>query len=329
MKLPQALLAVLTALVGVVASCNAVAQPADDDEEFPASELVSGKHTSREQCEATRDAVWVEHSEGTECIRYFPSSNVKGAKVAALFFHGDRLDGHKVLDYKDNHAQALRHLADGLAKVNRVPYIFVGRPGAYGSSGRHDERRRPKEYLSLNAAVDAIKARYGLERVHLGGQSGGATAVGALLTLGRDDVVCAAASSGGYDALGRARDMADRTGKPWNGCDVTNHCDVYNVIDHVATVKKSEFRRIFIIGDPGDDNTSFKYQKAFADKLKAAGHDVTVAEAQGRGPVRHGLQHMTNRTLGWCNVGYDSERIAELVRSNTPALMNDKSHVEQ
>lgn len=297
------------------------AQPAED-EEFPVSELVGGKRTTREQCEATRDAVWVAHQEGTECIRYFPSSNVVGARQAALFFHGDQLEGRFVIPgaYRNNRASALRREAEGLAKVNGVPYILVGRPGAYGSSGRHTERRLLKEYLSLNAAVDAIKARYGLVSVHLAGQSGGAASVGALLTLGRTDVICAAASSGVYDALARARDMAGQAGRPWNGCDVHGMCGSYNVTDHVDGVRKSEPRRIFIIGDPNDSNTLFKYQQAFADKLRAAGHDVTLVEGQARGPKHHGLAHMANRTLGWCNAGYDSQRIASLVRGDAPAL---------
>jgi pimeloyl-ACP methyl ester carboxylesterase len=298
------------------------------DEEFPSGDLVTGKRISREQCEALRDAVWVEHREGTECIRYFPSSDVSGSKVAALFFHGDRLEGRTVISYKDNHAQMLRATAEGLAKVNRVPYIFVARPGAYGSSGRHMERRRLKEYLSLNAAVDAIKARYGLTQVHLGGQSGGATSVGALLTLGRTDVVCVAAASGGYDTLARAMDIAGQSGQSWRGCDTTGFCDAYNVTDHVSSVQKSDHRRLFIIGDPSDSNTLFKYQQAFAEKLKAGGHDVTLVEAQANGPQRHSLVHMANRTLGWCNAGFDAERIKELARTGAPAIGNAKGQTE-
>jgi pimeloyl-ACP methyl ester carboxylesterase len=271
--------------------------------------------------------VWVQHRAGSECIRYFPSSNVAGASEAALFFHGDLLEGRLVLSgaYRDNRASVLRAQADTLARLNGVPYIFVGRPGAYGSSGRHTERRRLKEYLSLNAAADAIRARYGLERIHLGGQSGGAASVGALLTLGRTDVGCAVASSGVFDALARARETAQEAGRAWGGCDVHGVCDPYNVTDHVDGVAKSAQRRIFIIGDPTDSNTRFKFQRAFADKLKAAGHEVTLIEAQGRGPKHHGLAHMANRALGWCHAGYDSARIAELVGRNAAALHAGKA----
>jgi hypothetical protein len=302
------------------------AAQAPDDEEFPVSDLLGGKRTSREECNATRDAVWVEHREGTECIRYFPSSNVVGAKQAVLFFPGDQLDGRFVIAgaYKDNRASVQRANAETLAKVNDVPYILVARPGTYGSSGRHAERRLPKEYLSLNAAVDVIKARYGFEQVLLGGQSGGAAAVGALLTLGRTDVACAVASSGVYDAVARAADLALRSGRQPNGCDVTGYCGSYNVTDHVDGVAKSEGRRIFIIGDPEDTNTAFKYQRAFAEKLMAAGHAVVLAEGEATGPQRHSLSHMANRTLGWCHAGYDDARIVALIRSNALALRTPK-----
>jgi len=192
------------------------------------------------------------------------------------------------------------------------------------SSGRHSERRKLREYLSVNAAVDAIKARLGLERVHLGGQSGGAATVGALLTLGRDDVVCAVASSGPFDALARARDQLSQSRQGWNGCDTTGVCGIYNVTDHVDGVKRSESRRIFIIGDPQDSNTAFKYQAAFAEKLKTAGHDVTLSEGNALGAAHHSLTHMSNRTLGWCNAGIDSARIVELIRTDAPTLGNEK-----
>jgi hypothetical protein len=295
---------------------------AADDEEFSAYDLITGKRTSKAECEATTDAVWVSHAKGTDCIRYFASSSVKGAKVAALFFHGDRLDGRSVIPGAqwERRPSTVQAEVEGLSKVNQVPYIFVARPGVFCSSGWHVQRRTPKEYLSLNAAVDAIKAKYGLERVYLGGQSGGAAAVGALLTLGRTDVVCAIASSGPYDALARARDINAAKGLGPTGCDVTGYCDPYNVTDHVETVAASDLRRIFIVGDPNDTNTLFKYQKAFAEKLKSAGHDVTLVEATGRGAMHHGLAHLVNRALGWCHAGFETSRIAELIHTDAYGL---------
>lgn len=312
---------------GLMTAALAPAAALDDDEEFSLSELRGGRTTTREACEATRDAVWVSHALGTECIRYFPSANVVGAKVAAFYFHGDKLDGVKVVSYDNNHAAVLRRESEVAARANQVPYILVARPGVYGSSGRHNDRRGRKEYLSMNAAVDAIKQRYGLEQVHLGGQSGGAATVGALLTLGRTDVACAVASSGPFDALARARDAAERSGRTWDGCDVTHQCGIYNVTDHADTVAASPTRRIMLIGDPQDGNTPFVYQQAFADKLKALGHDVTLAQGRGDGPLHHGLVRMSHRALGWCHAGLPSARIVELVADDAPALGNDRDGV--
>jgi hypothetical protein len=107
-------------LGALLAGGGALAQPADDDEKFPAADLPGGKRTTREQCEATRDAVWVTHQEGTECIRYFPSSNVTSARQAALYFHGDVLEGRFVIAgaYRNNRASVLRREAEGPARCN-------------------------------------------------------------------------------------------------------------------------------------------------------------------------------------------------------------------
>jgi pimeloyl-ACP methyl ester carboxylesterase len=296
------------------------AQPTD--EEFPESELVSGKRTSREQCEATRFAVWVVHAKGTECIRYFPSGDIDGAKAAVFFFHGDRLSSRFVEPgvYRDNKASIQLQSAENLSKVNRVPYIAVARPGAYGSSGWQLDARRLKEYLTLNAAVSAIKARHHIGSVHLGGQSGGATAVGALLTLGRDDVVCAVATSGGFNPLARAEDYALRRGRNWGGCDTNGVCDPYAVVEHVGSVVPSPQRRIFVIGDPEDANTAYRFQQEFAERLRSKGHTVELVAAQASDAEHHSLAHIANRTLGWCNAGLPTEEIVGLIRSGAYGL---------
>lgn len=305
----------------ISAVCAVAAQNATDDE-FPESELMAGKRTSRPECEATTRAVWVEHRESSECIRYFPSSGIDGAKAVVFFFHGDRLSGRFVERgaYRDNKASILLKASENLAKVNRVPYILVGRPGTYGSSGRHTESRALKEYLTLNAAVTAIKAKHGIEKVHLGGQSGGATAVGALLTLGRDDVVCAVAASGGYNALARAQDSALQKGLTWRGCDTNGVCDPYNVVDHVADVRESAERRVFLIGDPQDGNTAYRYQQEFADRLHARGHVAELVPATANDAQHHGLAHMANRALGWCNAALPTSEVVELIRTGAYGL---------
>ena len=291
-------------------------------EAFPPEKIYDGIRIDRDQCQVRKLAVWVEHRHGSECIRYYPSSKIERAPRAVFFFHGDLLDGRTPLagaSVNNSVAGKLKE-AHGYAGANAVPFVVVGRPGAFGSSGAHTERRRPKEYFSLNAAVDAIKARHDIGEIILSGQSGGANVVAALLTFGRNDVACAIATSGLYDVLGRANRIHEANRSARRNCDVTGYCDPYNVTNFVAGVAQAPGRRIFIIGDPADSNTPFEFQQAFAEKLRKAGHEAIVVEAQGEGPDRHRLAHMATRTAGWCNAGLSSEEIAGKIRAGEYGL---------
>lgn len=72
-------------LCGALGAATAADAPAD--EEFAPSDVIRGKRSSKEECAATVDAVWVEHRMGSECIRYFPSDDAAGAKRAAAGHH--------------------------------------------------------------------------------------------------------------------------------------------------------------------------------------------------------------------------------------------------
>jgi hypothetical protein len=297
---------------------------------FPPERIYNGISISREECARLKLAVWVEHRFGSECIRYYPPSKIDAAPRAVFYFHGDLLDGKVPLPTAsvNNSVAGKLKEAQNLSGANGIPFILVARPGAFGSSGAHTERRRPKEFHSLNAAVDAIKAKHSITEVILSGQSGGATAVGALLTLGRTDVSCAVATSGGYDVLGRAKHIFHTRGRGRPGCDTTLHCDPYNVIDFTSQVAANPTRRIFIIGDPQDSNTPFEFQRKFADKLRQGGHNVVLLEAKGEGSEHHRLSHMATRTAGWCNAGLPSEAIAEKVRAGEYALYDSRRRKE-
>jgi len=316
-------------LASIVASDTWAQEPlAGNSILFSESDLISGTSTTKEACERQSHAVWVEHQLGTECIRYYPSGGLEQngaangkAKVAVFYFHGDHLAGHTPLgNYGKITSQKLIDNMDGYYRKFKIPYILIGRPGVYGSSGQHTQRRRLKESYTLNAAVDAIKARYGLQQVVLAGQSGGAYTTAALLTLGRNDVMCAAASSGVYAVSELAeikRAKSNLRSKP--GCDVTNYCDAYEVIDHVDGVAMDPQRVFYLIGNPRDRNTVFYLQKRFADKLAAAGHRVEIIEAEGRGPDGHSLSHVSYPVAGACATGRDPREMLAETAANEAA----------
>ncbi|MBO9537760.1 hypothetical protein [Herbaspirillum sp.] len=282
-------------------------------ETFSEHELSYGKEIAQAECARLPNAVWVSHRLGTECIRFYVSAGLPetGAAdapgIAVIYFHGDRLAGSQPLgNYgKVSPATLVKELEFYHRRFN-VPFIMVARPGVFGSSGNHSERRRLKESYSLNAAVDAIKARYGLRQLVLAGQSGGAYTTAALLTLGRTDIKCAVASSGVY-AVAELAEIKRAMGnlRPRPGCDVTNYCDQYEVIDHVDGIAADPQRRIYLVANPYDTNTRFFLQKRFADKVGAAGHRVEMILAKGKGSDGHSLSHVAYRVAGACAADMD------------------------
>jgi poly(3-hydroxybutyrate) depolymerase len=131
----------------------------------------------------------------------------------------------------------------------------------YGSSGDHNQRRRLRELLVINTAVDAIKSKHGVKAFVLSGQSGGGHIVGSLLSL-RQDIICAVITSGAVAVQQRSLIRG------WAGVDATGYSDYFDPIDHVAKISRDPGRRIFIIGDPRDTNVPFETQVAFFNKQK-------------------------------------------------------------
>lgn len=274
----------------------------------------------REACEHGSGQIWVSVEGRGDCVAYYPTSSLSrtGAKAshAVVFFEGDvpssyRRDPAKLA----NHLASMRRALDLLAQTYKLPYIMVARPGTFGSTGNHADRRKVREYLVMNAAIDRLRMKYGLTQISLAGQSGGATIVAALLTLGRTDVRCAAPASGAYD-LGAMLDWhAERLGL---GSGHREHparlADDFNVMDRVAGIKPDPLRRVFVIGDTGDKVTPFSQQRAFAEQARAAGHKAETLEAQGAGPDRHGLTPISLRVAGLCASGGSDADIRRLAQ---------------
>ncbi len=244
----------------------------------------------RENCPEDRFGfLWVQPVEGPACIRYFASSGIEGARVAIVQFSGDR---DAVMDQPpariSGNTEALR-TADAQKNRDRagVPWIFVARPGTYGSSGNHRQRRQPVEFHALDAALDALMQRHRIQRLVILGHSGGATAGAALLTLGRTRVACAVLTSGAYGLLERARLLGrSRDGRT----DTTGSTRFYDPLDHVDGVVADPARRIVLIGNPEDQNTPFALQERFAEALQRAGHRVELRTAAAEPPDFHDLK---------------------------------------
>jgi pimeloyl-ACP methyl ester carboxylesterase len=254
----------------------------------------------RANCPDRPGYLWVQPVEGPACIRYFASRDIDGARVAIVQFSGDR-DG--VMDQAPTripgNTEALRTL-DAQRSRDRagVPWVFVARPGTYGSSGDHRKRREPVEFHALDAALDALMQRHRIQRIVILGHSGGATAAAALLTMGRTRVACAVLTSGAYGLLERARLLGrSRDGRS----DTTGSTQFYDPLDHVNGIARDPSRRIVLIGSPDDRNTPFALQQRFADAVAKAGHRVEIKTHAAEPPMNHELTDRIDlRTASLC-----------------------------
>jgi len=247
----------------------------------------------RQNCPVGDDAVWVQYSGGEACIRYFSAGDLHDAPQALVIFKGDRasLIKRPPAEIPANTADALQRQAQTIMRKTALPTVIVARPGTYGSSGNHYHRRQVEEFLALNAALDAIKARYGIQHFILSGHSGGATAASALLALGRRDIDCAVLASGAWGLLERAQRMRQQHGEvSGQARDSTGLAHPWDPLDHVNGVAVDPARLILVVGSPQDRNTPFDLQARFADALRERGHQVRLLERPGVAPEYHNLQ---------------------------------------
>lgn len=271
-------------------------QPGDRSMPFSVPDLVEGTPADQGKCARTEGAVWVSHGLGTECLATYashpdPQQDRPKPETLVIFLHGDHLSGRQPIgNYEKITPTSLIQSMQRQSFKPGVAYVLLARPGVYGSSGDHKQRRRAKEFHSIAAAIEVLRQRYGHPKIVLVGQSGGSAAIGAVLTLGARTIACAVMGSGVYAVNARAefrRKLLGQKSRP--GCDVTGYCDAYESINHIDGIVAEPARRLIVVGDPRDQNTPFDLQRDWAERLRKAGHNVEVVEAEGRGPDHHGL----------------------------------------
>lgn len=245
------------------------------------------------KCPVARDRVWVKYDNGVACMRYFTAGDLQNAPVAVVVFRGDRTPFIK-RDPKTipaNTATAQQKIAQKLSAQVGLPVVIVARPGTYGSSGNHYQRRQRSEFLALNATLDNLRARYHIQQFILTGHSGGATAASALLTFGRTDIRCAILTSGAWDLLNRAETLRlERGEKSDVGKDVTGLPNPYDPLYHVDGIVPDPQRRIWLIGNLQDQLTPFALQVKFAQALSDKKYRVALIEWPAYPPDYHNLK---------------------------------------
>lgn len=184
--------------------------------------------------------------------------------------------------YRATSPRDVQALCEQFAALFGRPFLHLARPGILGSSGRHRDRRRPREVALVDAALTRLKERFGWAALNLVGQSGGGHLVAALIAR-RGDIDCAVIASGNTAVARRNRENGWVT-------DVTGHADFLDPIDHVAEVARHPPRKVIVLTDPQDARVSASVQTAYVDALRGAGVTVDHRFLPAAGALRHDLQ---------------------------------------
>ena len=319
--------AVVAMIAAELNPASAFSQSQSSVDMFDPVAVVNGIQINRAGCavfEREETAIWVEADGQSICMRYYASGLKPGPTanpIAAIWLNGDVL-GPNGRD-ADKHQKgfgpaAMIEQEKRLSARFDVPSIFLGRPGTYGSAGKHYTMRgRPIEAKLVNAALDALRKRYRIQEWSLGGHSGGGTLVAEMLAR-RNDLRCAVISSGAsaYRAYLVARGLA----KPG---DASARFDPYVSLDRV---QEDASRRIFVIGDPREKNVPFSAQKLYFDGLIARGHAAWLIPLERATDARHhDLVDFGETATEMCAAGASTDSIIETLKAmpdQQPRLAN-------
>lgn len=261
---------------------------------------------SRDACEEAPGRVFAGPLGQTECIAYYVVEPSRKAEQTVMFLDGDVpgemfRDGERMKRY----LEAAKGVMRVFAERHRVRFVYVARPGVFGSSGSHGLKARNSEAQSIAGAIDQIKEKLGIERVTLAGQSGGSVVIAGLFARGRTDIACAVLGSGRYDIGIRSQAGAEVFNfSATMGFDPSVIAGTYiDGMKSVEAMRTSRDRRIFVLGDPKDSRTPFAQQKAYAEAVKAAGHHVELLTANAKDGEHHGLSIVAMDLAGRCAAG--------------------------
>lgn len=281
-------------------------------------DMLRGIATSREQCAATPQTVWVKVFGQDYCVRYYVSTAGGEGLRPVVYLAGDYFGRINVKTWQwippskeesrkssfdgtdhDINTDDLVKTADTFSKLAKTTAIRLGRIGVDGTSGNHLNRHSLLELHLMNAALDAIRQRHGFEGFHLAGQSGGSTLVAGLAGM-RRDIGCAIAGSGRLVLT-----------QPTNSKDPGR--TFFDPVDFIPSIMKNSELRLLVVTDPADRTVPVKQQTGFVEKLRRAGRDIPQFFVAAVDDDHHGVVAYTELAAAGCILGKSKDEIAMAV----------------
>ena len=301
----------------ITAVVSALLQPAHaqrmpislGDETFSGEALVRGAVATGPQCASIPGAVWARTASGVaECIRYWTAGLSEGKTNPRLlvYFTSDQLAFDQPdPGYVHRSPALIQMLVNGMSSRVGVPVMLLSRPGTFGSSGEHKQRRRQLEPQLMSAALDEVKARHGISELVLVGLSGGGHTAASLLGW-RSDIVCAVPTSSVSSPRLRWKGLGRTT-------DLTGYADSYEPVDNLKREIMHPKLRVFVLGDPEDSNVRWSTQTPLAVRLRELGVNVEVLTGEGSDLQKHALGESGRLIGALCLLDKPTTDILEVV----------------
>lgn len=311
-------------LFGVASAFGATAQSRPSPEMFSAQDVVQGIVIDRDVCrrlEREETAVWVLVRGQGYCLRYYAYGLRKGSNaLVAGWINGDVIgtSGRRAGHQAGLGVTAMIAQEQQLSERHGVPFVFLPKPGTYGSAGKTFDLTHTKlEAEIVQAQLQAVTRRYHIRSWALGGHSAGATLVSQLIAE-RSDIRCAVISSG-VGAMHAWRQYGETAPVP----------DLDKLMDPIADVDRirpAPGFRVIVMADPRDKVAMWWVQEKYAAALREHRIDVELIPLEkAEAPNRHSLVTLAERALGECARGASTPAIVETLAAmpdQTPRISN-------
>jgi pimeloyl-ACP methyl ester carboxylesterase len=309
----------------------AAAQSQPSTELFDGLKVVKGISIDRETCarlEREQTAVWVEADGDAQCLRYyaFGLDPRRPNPRAVGWMHGDVVGGPESIRARHQDGLGVTSMIDQMRRLSErysAPFVFIARPGAYGSSGKHEPTTSTRHEAALvRAQMDAISRRYRVGEWVLAGHSGGGTMVAEMLNRGVS-LRCLVVSSGApaHDAYMRAKwalspksKAEDQKAAAEQFAAALAHFDLNPVAD-LGQVLPRPGLRVFVLADPRDETVPVQAQRVYYDALRQRGIDASFVELEKAAPPNHhSLVDHAENAAGLCVQGAPTQQIISTLR---------------
>ncbi|PTM42664.1 alpha/beta hydrolase [Bosea sp. 124] len=263
-------------------------------ERFDPYEALHGSLSSRAHCAGVPGGLWVEVNGKGDCLRsYAQGLGEIDTPQILVYFSGDVLLKTKAgvrfvaPGYERRSPDAIQRDMARWSKQAGKPTVFLARPGMYGSSGDHNQRREAREVMLMERALDVIKQRHRVSTFILAGQSGGGHIAASLLNRRRD--VSAVVLSSALLSVREVTEHWDRRRTVQSG----NIQALHDPIDHLNGIRTDPKPLIFVLSDREDRIVPYASQLTYVRRLQEVGFEpqhvlLSAADKSRHALARHG-----------------------------------------